>query len=177
MNLELADYLLIALLLFAVMSFPFLKKFLSLCEIFVKSHVQKGLEERNTTAKGILNLRLLAYERMVLFIERIKPDSLIPRTLSASLNNREYHQILLSEIRKEYEYNMSQQLYMTHEAWTAITNLKNDMVTLINTVAVDCQPDQPASGLAQKVLEHYITADLRMDEILSLLKSDVNALK
>ncbi len=64
-------------------------------------------------------------------------------------------------------------LYMSDEAWNVITNLKNKVTSLINTVASECRPDQPAVELAQKVLEKYITSDIKVDEVLQFLKVDM----
>lgn len=171
------DYLLIPLILFTILLYPLLRKAVSLAEIFVSKYIRNASEPAVSRQPEInpafLNLKLLAYERIVLFIERMKPDSLIPRTLVPALKAREYHQLLLNEIRKEYEYNLSQQLYVSTNAWTAASNLKNNIVTLINSAASECEAGQPASELAQKILERYIHSDLKTDQVLQIIKKDI----
>lgn len=176
------DYLIIVLIVTIMLFYPLLRKIVSLSEIFVNKYVQKTAEKINTekpasgnsSVQTILNLKLLAYERMILFVERMKPDSLIPRTLSVSLTCREYQQQLLGEIRKEFEYNLSQQLYLSDNTWTVATNFKNNIITLVNTAAADCEPEKPASELAKKILEEYISSDINTDLILKMIKSDIN---
>lgn len=121
----------------------------------------------------ILRLKFQAYERIILFIERMKPDSLIPRTLNPALTNREYQTLLINEVRKEFEYNLSQQLYLTENAWTLAGNMKAQLTTLINTAATDCKPENPSGELAKKILEQYISSDIKVDQILSMIKSDI----
>ena len=79
-------YLLIPLVLFTILLYPLLRKAVSLLEIFVSKYAQQisqqpsgNVKEDNSPLQNILNLKLLAYERIVLLIERLKPDSLIPR--------------------------------------------------------------------------------------------------
>lgn len=177
MSLTISDFLLIALIVFIFLLYPLLRKILSLLEILVKKYVQtvssKPETTVNPTAQTLLNLKLLAYERIILFIERMKPDSLIPRTISSGITNQEYRQLLLGEIRKEFEYNLSQQLYLSENAWTIAINFKNNMITLINSSANDCNPQEPANGLAKKILEKYITSDIKTDQILRAIKEDI----
>lgn len=171
------DFLLIALIVFVLLLYPLLRKILSLAEVAVKQYLRSDASKANpstpSTTQTLLNLKLLAYERIILFIERMKPDSLIPRTLSAGYTNQEYHQLLLGEIRKEFEYNLSQQLYLSENAWTIVSNFKNNMTTLVNTSANDCVPTEPANGLAKKILERYISSDIKTDQILHAIKNDI----
>ncbi len=167
-------YLLIPLILFTILLYPLIRKVISLLEILVNKYIQNtGNRNTSTPTTPILNLKLLAYERIILFIERMKPDSLILRTQTPTLTNREYHQLLLNEIRKEYEYNLSQQLYLSTEAWTITTNFKNNVITLINTAAAACEPQKSSPELAQKILEHYLHSDLKAEQTIQIIKNDI----
>ena len=79
-------------------------------------------------------IRLQAYERMVLFMERINPESLILRTHQDGLNAKEFHVRLIKSIREEYEHNITQQMYVSVGAWNMVTNAKNNIVKLCNIV-------------------------------------------
>lgn len=181
-TMNLNSYLLISILIFSILLYPLLRKAVSLLEIFVNKYVQQSnikttvspVSGSATTTQTVLNLKLLAYERIILFIERMKPDSLIPRTLSQSMTNKDYQLLLINEIRKEFEYNLSQQLYLSDTAWTAAVNFKDRVITLINTASADCISTQPAGELARKILENYITSDLKVEQILQVIKQDIN---
>ncbi len=175
-------YLLLPLVLFTILLYPLLRKAVSLLEIFVNKYIQqvntpaqpdKVTDTKTDTAKTLLNLKLLAYERIILFIERMKPDSLIPRTLTPSLNSKEYQLSLINEIRREFEYNLSQQLYLSENAWTVTVNYKDNIITLINSASADCTPTDTAADLARKILEQYITSDLKTNRTLQIIKSDL----
>lgn len=179
--LSVSDYLLISLILFVILLYPLLRKGISLLEIFVNKYIQQSRKEKNgdtgteqtPALQTVLNLKLLAYERIILFIERMKPDSLIPRTLLPSQPYKEYQLSLINEIRKEFEYNLSQQLYLSENAWNATVSFKDNIITLINSAATHCTPQDTAAELARKVLEQYIISDLKAGQILKIIKSDI----
>lgn len=175
-------YLLLPLVLFTILLYPLLRKAVSLFEIFVNKYIQQAnasaqpaqvASPKTDPAKTLLNLKLLAYERIILFIERMKPDSLIPRTLTPSLTGKEYQLALINEIRREFEYNLSQQLYLSENAWTVTVNYKDNIITLINSASADCPPTDTAADLARKILEQYITSDIKTDRTLQIIKSDL----
>lgn len=172
-------YLLIPLVLFSILLYPLLRKAVSLLEIFVTKYVQettkttKPENEKANKQQTLMNLKLLAYERIVLLLERLKPDSLIPRTLTPTLNCKEYQLLLLNEIRQEFDYNLSQQLYLSENAWTVTVNFRDSIITLINSASSECKSDAPANVLARRILEHYITSNLKADQILKIVKADL----
>lgn len=174
---NITTYCLIPLVLFVILLYPLVRKAVALLEILVNKQVQQTTQEKqantSSTSQTLFNLKLLAYERIILFIERIKPDSFIPRTLSPSLPYQEYQLLLINEIRKEFEYNLSQQLYLSENAWEVTVNFKDNIITLINSAATSCPPQATASDLARKILEHYISSDLKGDQISKIVKAEI----
>ena len=173
---NITTYFLIPLVLFVILLYPLVRKAVALLEILVNKQVQQTTQEKqantSSTSQTLFNLKL-AYERIILFIERIKPDSFIPRTLSPSLPYQEYQLLLINEIRKEFEYNLSQQLYLSENAWEVTVNFKDNIITLINSAATSCPPQATASDLARKILEHYISSDLKGDQISKIVKAEI----
>ena len=171
---NITTYFLIPLVLFVILLYPLVRKAVALLEILVNKQVQQTTQEKqantSSTSQTLFNLKLLAYERIILFIERIKPDSF---TLSPSLPYQEYQLLLINEIRKEFEYNLSQQLYLSENAWEVTVNFKDNIITLINSAATSCPPQATASDLARKILEHYISSDLKGDQILKIVKAEI----
>ena len=90
-------------------------------------------------------LQLQAYERLVMLSERIALPNLISRANQPGLNAREMQVLLLESIKQEYEYNMTQQIYVSPVAWEAVKNLKEQTMLIINQVGAALPPD--ASGL------------------------------
>jgi len=87
---------------------------------------------RQSMQKDALPLKLQAYERLVLFLERISPNSLLLRTHRAGISATQLHSDLLATIRAEFEHNLSQQIYISAGAWDAVKNSKEDMLRLMN---------------------------------------------
>jgi hypothetical protein len=98
-------------------------------------------------------LRLQAYERLVLLLERISPEALVLRASYPAKTCRELHAELLQTIRAEFEYNLSQQLYVSTEVWASVCNVKNYVVALINTVFKGVEGDAPAIEMSRKIMD------------------------
>jgi hypothetical protein len=108
------------------------------------------VEKENFTSRP---LQLQAYERLVLLCERISIPNLISRTNIAQLSARDMQIILLEHIKQEFEYNASQQIYVTPVAWESVRNLKDHSMLIINQVAGVLPPDARASDLNRQLLD------------------------
>ena len=108
------------------------------------------------TVKLITPVRLQAYERVILFLERIAPESLLLRISNPEMNARQLHTVLLTTVRTEFEHNLSQQIYMTNDAWEMVRNAKNTVVRIINKVASDLPPAATGEELARTLLEEMM---------------------
>src|ERR1043166_8983718 len=96
---------------------------------FISREIElRKLEVRGRSIETILPNRLQAYERITLFLERISPQNLLVRLNAPGLPAREFHQLLLAEIRNEYNHNVSQQVYMSENVWSIVKNAKEDLI-------------------------------------------------
>jgi hypothetical protein len=109
--------------------------------------------------KKTLPLRLQAYERLSLFLERISVDSLVVREQSDEFTSRDFHQHLLASIRAEYEHNLTQQIYISGDAWNVVRNAKEGTIKMINRAAMQVNPDGPALDLSKKIIEIQMEAE------------------
>lgn len=114
----------------------------------------KEIEKKISSNKITLPLRLQAYERCLIFLERISPDSLLVRVGQCQTAN-ELQAKLLNTIRSEFEHNLSQQLYISQDAWTYIVNAKNNTVGLINSCSLRVDPADRSIQLSKSILEAY----------------------
>jgi hypothetical protein len=103
--------------------------------------------------KVILPLRLQAYERFVLFLERIHPSNLLLRLSNPELTSVQLQSLLVRTIREEFEYNLSQQLYISAQSWEMIKNAKEEMVALINKASMKAGEQSRAGDLVKAILE------------------------
>ena len=87
--------------------------------------------------KHALPLKLKAYERMTLFLERIDPSKLLVRIAPISHEKNDYTNLVIAQIEQEYEHNLTQQIYVSDECWGYITTAKNATIQLLRRAAAD----------------------------------------
>jgi hypothetical protein len=120
-----------------------------------KEQQRRLIELRLENNKTTLPLRLQAYERIVLFLERISPNNILVRLSSAGQTAQDYHRLLQQEIRAEYEHNLSQQLYLSADAWIMVREAKEHVLTMVNRAYHGMQNPAQLRGteLAKRILE------------------------
>ncbi len=145
---------------------------------FVKSEEQRRYREiSESTQKTTLPIRLQAYERLALLLERISPESLILRVNQPGMTAKQLHSELLSSIRAEFEHNLSQQVYVSSRAWELIRAARGNVINLINAAADQVRDDASAMTLSQKVFEQLVQLkSLPTQEALDSLKKEIREL-
>ncbi len=110
-------------------------------------------------SRTITPIKLQAYERIVLFLERISLESMLIRINSPGMSASQLHSSLLSTIRSEFEHNLSQQIYMSPQAWEVVKNARSNMIKIINT-EIEKMPEK-ATGMefSKKLLETVMELD------------------
>ena len=126
--------------------------YLMMSSYFDNEDRRRRAEHRAQNQRQALPLRLQAYERLALFLERISPNSLVVRVKSGSLTNAEYLLLLQKAIRDEYEHNLSQQIYVSDEVWDYVTTAKSATVSLLNTVSAQLDPEASGAELSKALL-------------------------
>ena len=133
-------------------------------------------EMRKETIKALNPVRLTAYERFALFLERINPESMILRVQQPGMTVADLHLALLVNIREEFEHNVSQQIYVSPELWSFIKNSKESLIQFINTCSSKIPDDLPAIELSKVIIEGYNSIENSPTEIaLNFLKKEVRA--
>lgn len=132
---------------------------LYLAYLLVRSFLQKQLDEiafsvRQKNQEIVIPIRLQAYERIILLLERITPANLLSRLGSSDYTAEEFQQILIHEIRNEFNHNLSQQVYMSDSAWTYVTTAVEQTISLINSSTNALEKDAKGIELARVVLEN-----------------------
>ncbi|MBL8002151.1 MAG: hypothetical protein JNL05_09340 [Flavobacteriales bacterium] len=110
-------------------------------------------ELKGDDRKHTLPLRLQAYERLTLFLERIAPGALVLRVHKSSMSSRMLHAELVATVREEYEHNITQQLYVSDKAWQQVRMAKEETVRLINIAYDQVGEDKSGTALSQQIFE------------------------
>lgn|SRR5690606_28279105 len=119
-----------------------------------------------------LPIRLQAYERMALFLERITPSKILIRVAPTSSNKESYESLLIASIEQEFEHNLSQQIYMTDECWNIITAAKNATIQLIRKASL-LEKTDTANKLREVLLTEMMEKRAPSDAALSFIKKEV----
>ena len=144
-----------------------------LAKYFVENEQKKRLLELKFQSKDLVTpIRLQAYERMAMFLERIDPNQLLFRVSNPELTAYQMQTILLATIRSEYEHNLSQQVYISPEAWEGIKNAKEKVVNLINIAAGHLDDKAMSTDLAGEVLQ-AVADDSPTANAMEKLKQDI----
>ena len=105
---------------------------------FFKTHAQNEDKRRNFLLRKegqgkVLPLRLQAFERLTLFLERISPSKLLIRVKPTGKDPLKYADKLIGVIEQEFEHNLAQQIYVSETAWKAVVTSKSLMIKIIRT--------------------------------------------
>jgi len=122
-----------------------------------------------------LPIRLQAYERMALFLERITPTKLLVRVSPTSSNKEKYESLLIQSIDQEFEHNLSQQIYVSDECWSIITAAKNATIQLIRKASL-LKKTNSANKLREVVLTEMMEKRSPSSVALAFIKKEVGDL-
>jgi len=125
-------------------------------------------------------LQLQAYERLILLVDRIALPNVISRVNQAGLTAKDMQMLLIQQIRQEFEYNVTQQIYVSHESWEAVRNLKDQNLLIINQIASFLPAEATGQDLNRSILEmlmqnpkaslHNVVADVLSYEAKKLMQ-------
>ncbi|XMO86040.1 hypothetical protein AAFN75_14720 [Algibacter sp. AS12] len=147
---------------------------------FFKEHTKNEDSRRRYLLKkdmqvNTMPLRLQAYERMALFLERISPSKLLIRITPTSSDKDAYESLLIQSIEQEFEHNLSQQIYITDKCWSIVTTSKNATIQLIRKASMSEKTDS-ANKLREVVLTEMMERRSPSDAALAFIKEEVSSL-
>ncbi|WP_299443223.1 hypothetical protein [uncultured Aquimarina sp.] len=125
--------------------------------------------------KQALPLRLQAYERIVLFLERISPGKLLLRTPPLNEDKKNYESLLVHTIEQEFDHNLTQQIYISDECWNIVKAAKNGTIALVRQTVLKEEVDS-ASKMREMILTAIVEKGSPSDTALSAIKSEVEDL-
>ncbi|PCI35007.1 MAG: hypothetical protein COB60_04695 [Flavobacteriaceae bacterium] len=143
---------------------------------FLNSTEKRALLEvkRNINRDG-LPIKLQAFERMTLFLERIDPSKLLIRIAPLSSDKQTYTDLLIASIQQEYEHNLVQQIYISDECWALILTAKNSIIKLVKDAASDTNVTD-AQQLRELILTNTIKEPAASISALRFIKTEVRNL-
>ncbi|MFY0591272.1 hypothetical protein [Roseivirga sp.] len=150
--------------------------------LVVRNFLQKQFDHRLLDLKiknneTVIPIRLQAYERIALLLERISPNNMLIRLSDPSMSAFAFQQLLLKEIREEFNHNLSQQVYMSEEVWSKVRVTVNDIVTAVQDSALKMDESKSAIDLAEAIFAYMISMDRDpVGEALSMVRNETQHL-
>ncbi|OQY00016.1 MAG: hypothetical protein B6I24_00980 [Bacteroidetes bacterium 4572_128] len=143
---------------------------------FVKKEVQKDkFKISQENYKLITPMRLQAYERFTLFLERISPESLVLRLHGNDMNVQDLQTEILINIRKEFEHNIVQQIYVSPKTWLVIKRAKEQIIEIVNMSASELDSNANAFALSKKILNKVlIMKEIPTNMAINFIKREMN---
>jgi len=139
--------------------------------------LKASLRQKDDGAVHLLSLRLQAHERLIIFIERINPSNLLLRLHHQGIAVKDLQVLILSEIKAEYQHNVTQQLYVNAAVWNVVRQLKDDTLAMINNAVEGLPPHATGVDLSRKVLHKMsVLEENPYDLTMDLIKKDIHGL-
>lgn len=150
---------------------------LLLVKWFLKQNLKtKQIELSLSMQKEMLPLKIQAYERLTILLERINPETMVLREQKQGLNSLQLHTLLLKNIRSEFEHNLAMQIYLPNKTWDLITQARDEVIKVINSCSSQVKPDSPSMELSQKILERSINeVNYYLKKAREALKNDIQS--
>lgn len=147
--------------------------------LVIKSFLQKDFDKRLIDVKiknteTVLPIRLQAYERMALFLERISPNNMLLRMENPEMPALIFQQQLLKEIRDEFHHNHSQQIYMSDESWNKVRGAMNAIIGVIQAASEEMKADSNAVDLSTAIFNVMMKQEVdHIGETLVFIKNEI----
>ena len=128
-------------------------------------------------SRTVIPIKLQAYERIVLFLERISLESLLVRISTPDMTAVQLHSVLLTTIRNEFEHNLSQQIYMSPQAWEVVRNARSGTIKIINGEFEKLPAGSTGMVFSKSLLETVMDLDKEPTRVaIDYIKSEVGRL-
>lgn len=139
-----------------------------------KEYDSKLIEIKLKNTEVVLPIRLQAYERICLFLERISPKNLVLRLNQSEMSGMEFHQLILHEVREEFNHNLSQQVYMSVQAWEVVNAAMEEVVMIVNEAAGALDESAKSIDLARQIFNNIMEREqLQVDLALVFVKEEI----
>jgi predicted AlkP superfamily phosphohydrolase/phosphomutase len=132
----------------------FLTAFYLLRQVMTDRAAERSAAFRKEDHRQTLPLRLQAYERLALFLERIEPGPLVLRVHKSSMGAETLYEALVSTVREEFEHNVTQQVYVSDKLWSAVRQAKEETIRLVNISFEQVGGKGAGTDLSRRVFEN-----------------------
>ncbi len=158
--------------------FTVMKRFLESQQVTLRKYIERDLHLQSTEDKLMrqresMPLKLQAYERLVLFLERTSPNALLVRVHRGGMAAAQLQSELVITIRTEFEHNLSQQIYVSQQAWEEIKDAKEEIIRIINNAFSHVGANASGIQMSSQIFEQVLNMEnLPNQKAIDFLKSE-----
>ncbi len=146
-------------------------------KLFKSEQLKREWELKRAAQKEISPIRLRAYERLALMLERTQPEHMLMDLDVSGMTVQQVQQRLLQTIRLEFDHNMSQQIYVSEHVWELIITARTQMLAFVTAMAIQLPPESTSLDYAKILLTAYSTnGETANEQALHALKEEAAAL-
>tara|TARA_B110000908_G_C10224867_1_gene437377 strand:- start:448 stop:897 length:450 start_codon:yes stop_codon:yes gene_type:complete len=132
------------------------------------------LELKKQQNSQITPIKLQAYERLTLYLDRISPENLVLRLSKRGQSANQLRQELTQTVQSEYNHNISQQIYVSDESWKMITAVKEQILNTVENCYAECDETESGPELGKKILSTLMTENTTLTQrAIQLLKKEI----
>ncbi len=152
----------------------FLTAYYILNSYLENDYKKRMLEMKMNNQNAVVPVRLQAYERLTLFVERISPHSIIMRTHKTGMTARDLQTAMLQDIRAEFDHNVSQQIFVSPQTWTMIKAVKEETMNMINHAAGSLPAQATGIDLSKAIFETMASSERNPHNVaLAMIRTEV----
>lgn len=176
-----ANYLILTMVEIFKYSLPALivlgATWLVLYKLLKDEREKRDFQLKKTSQKEITTIRLHAYERLALLLERTEPEHLLVDLDITAMDKMQLSQHLMQQVRMEYDHNLSQQIYVSDSLWEEILQARDAMLSFVPAMLMQTPKDATTMDFAKILITGYKTnGETANEKALRKLKGEVAAL-
>lgn len=168
--LEVLKYIIPAVVVFGIVQYM-LKNF------FDNEFARRQTELKSESNKVIMPLKMQAYERIVILMERMSPNNLVFRVSQPGISATQLKIALIADINNEFNHNVSQQVYVSPQAWQMVRIAKEETINIINTAYGSLGNNAVGLDLSKAIFEIMMKMDnIPTNKALDFLRKEFHLL-
>ena len=158
--------------------FTVMKRFLESQQVTLRKFIERDLQLKTADEKLMrqresMPLKLQAYERLVLFLERISPNALLVRVHRGGMFATQLQSELVITVRTEFEHNLSQQIYVSQQAWDEVKDAKEEIIRIINNAFSHAGANATGIQMSSQIFEQVLNMEnVPSQKAIDFLKSE-----
>lgn len=132
------------------------------------------LELKKEQMSELTPVKLQAYERLTLFLDRISPDNLVMRLSKSNQSANQLRNELIASVGAEFNHNISQQIYVSNDAWNMVKAVKEQIIGIVEVCYEECGENETGPGLGKKILTRLMNErTIPTQKAIELLKQEI----